>query len=89
MYQITEDQKEIYIAQLQIEEITRKLRTGDLGIPAPENRSPSPEPIYGADGRRLNTREYRTRQKLQEERHELIQRLLKSNPRYKLQSDYR
>lgn len=48
--------------QLQIEDLTRKLRTGDLGIPPnPEDRSPSPEPIYNSEGKRLNTREFRTR----------------------------
>ena len=52
-------------------------------------RSPSPEPIYGTDGKRLNTREYRTRKKLEEERHKLIQRLLKLNPDYKPPADYR
>jgi splicing factor 1 len=83
-------QAEAYIAQLQIEELTRKLRTGDLGIPPnPDDRSPSPEPIYGTDGKRLNTREYRTRKKLEEERHKLIQLLLKINPDYKPPADYR
>ncbi|ODN02445.1 Splicing factor 1 [Orchesella cincta] len=87
---LTPDQTEAYIAQLQIEELTRKLRTGDLGIPTnPEERSPSPEPIYGTDGKRLNTREYRTRKKLEEERHKLIQKLMKINPDYKPPADYR
>ncbi|VVC91081.1 unnamed protein product, partial [Leptidea sinapis] len=63
------------LVQLQIEEVSRKLRSGDLGIPPnPEERSPSPEPIYSTDGKRLNTREYRTRRKLEEERHRLVQR---------------
>lgn len=52
-------------------------------------RSPSPEPIYGTDGKRLNTREYRTRKKLEEERHKLITKLLKINPDYKPPADYR
>jgi len=87
---LTESQQRQYVVHLQIEEITRKLRTGDLGIPAnPEQRSPSPEPIYNNEGKRLNTREYRTRKKLEEERHKLIQEALKLNPDFKPPSDYK
>merc|ERR1719187_1211724 len=38
------EQERQYIVQLQIEEITRKLRSNEMGIPKnPEDRSPSPE----------------------------------------------
>lgn len=78
------------VAQLRIEEITRSLRTGDLGIPTnPENRSPSPEPIYDSNGKRLNTREVRARTKLEGERHKLILEMLKCNPEYKPPADYK
>eukprot|EP00066_Takifugu_rubripes_P015620 XP_011604886.1 PREDICTED: splicing factor 1 [Takifugu rubripes] len=51
---LTRDQERAYIVQLQIEDLTRKLRTGDLGIPVnPEDRSPSPEPIYNSEGKRI------------------------------------
>ncbi|XP_005102932.1 splicing factor 1 isoform X2 [Aplysia californica] len=87
---LTESQQRQYVVHLQIEEISRKLRTGDLGIPAnPEQRSPSPEPIYNNEGKRLNTREYRTRKKLEEERHKLIQEAIKLNPEFKPPSDYK
>ncbi|XP_035705341.1 splicing factor 1 isoform X2 [Folsomia candida] len=87
---IAPDKAEAYIAQLQIEELTRKLRTGDMGIsPNPEERSPSPEPIYSTDGKRLNTRENRTRKKLEDDRHKLIQRLQELNPDYRPPQDYR
>lgn len=52
-------------------------------------RSPSPEPIYNNEGKRLNTREYRTRKKLEEERHVLIQQVIKANADYKPPADYR
>ncbi|XP_054266376.1 splicing factor 1 isoform X2 [Macrosteles quadrilineatus] len=87
---LSKEQEEAYLLQLQIEEVSRKLRTGDLGIPAnPEERSPSPEPIYGSDGKRLNTREYRTRKRLEEERHALIQKMIKLNPDFKPPADYK
>jgi splicing factor 1 len=75
---------------LRIEEITRALRTGDLGIPSnPENRSPSPEPVYDNAGKRLNTREVRARGKLEGERHKLILEMMKLNPEYKPPGDYK
>lgn len=87
---LSKEQEEAYLLQLQIEEVSRKLRTGDLGIPAnPEERSPSPEPIYSSDGKRLNTREFRTRKALEEERHSLIQKMLKVNPDFKPPADYK
>jgi len=76
--------------QLKIEEASRRLRSGDLGIPLnPEDRSPSPEPIYSSDGKRLNTREYRKRKELEETRHESIQRMILINPDYKSPPDYK
>jgi splicing factor 1 len=77
-------------AQLRIEEITRCLRTGELGIPAnPECRSPSPEPEYDTMGKRLNTREARVRKKLEEERHKLVLEMIKLNADYKPPADYK
>lgn len=87
---LTKEQEDQYLLQLQIEEVTRRLRTGELGIPPnAEDRSPSPEPIYNNEGKRLNTREYRTRKKLEEERHVLIQQVIKANVDYKPPADYR
>ncbi len=53
------------------------------------SRSPSPEPIYNNEGKRLNTREYRTRKKLEEERHKLVTKALDLNPEYKPPADYK
>ena len=52
-------------------------------------RSPSPEPIYNTEGKRLNTREFRVRKKLEEERHVLIQEALSLNEDYKPPADYK
>uniref|UniRef100_A0A1A9WQX1 Splicing factor 1 helix-hairpin domain-containing protein n=1 Tax=Glossina brevipalpis TaxID=37001 RepID=A0A1A9WQX1_9MUSC len=74
-----------YLVQLQIEEISHKLRTGDRGIP----QNPSPEPIYSSDGKRLNTRKFRYRKKLKEQRHPLIQKMQSVNPDFKPPCDYK
>uniref|UniRef100_A0A6B2EJ67 Branchpoint-bridging protein n=1 Tax=Phlebotomus kandelakii TaxID=1109342 RepID=A0A6B2EJ67_9DIPT len=87
---LSADQQEAYLVQLQIEEISRKLRSGDLGISAnPEERSPSPEPIYSSDGKRLNTREFRIRKRLEEQRHQLVLRMQCMNPEFKPPADYK
>jgi len=87
---LSKDQEEAYLLQLKIEEASRRLRSGDLGIPInPEDRSPSPEPIYSSDGKRLNTREYRKRKELEEMRHESIQRMISINAEYKPPPDYK
>jgi len=87
---MTKDQEEAYLLQLKIEEASRRLRSGDLGIPLnPEDRSPSPEPIYSSDGKRLNTREYRKRKEFEEMRHDAIQKMLLVNSEYKPPPDYK
>lgn len=52
-------------------------------------RSPSPEPIYSSDGKRLNTREFRTRRRLEEERHALVLKMQSMNPEFKPPLDYK
>ncbi|CAO4372083.1 unnamed protein product [Caenorhabditis nigoni] len=86
---LTEDQRNAYLLQLEIEDATRKLRLADFGVPEGRERSPSPEPVYDANGKRLNTREVRKRQELEQLRHEKIQALLKINPAFKPPADYR
>lgn len=55
----------------------------------PYSRSPSPEPIYSSDGKRLNTREFRTKKKLEEQRHQLVVRMQCMNPDFKPPTDYK
>jgi splicing factor 1 len=52
-------------------------------------RSPSPPPQYDNQGRRVNTRESRYRKKLEDERHKLVEKAMKTIPNYHPPSDYR
>lgn len=52
-------------------------------------RSPSPAPMYDNHGRRVNTREYRYRKRLEDERHKLIEKAMKTIPNYHPPQDYR
>ncbi|KAI8588260.1 hypothetical protein BDZ88DRAFT_444577 [Geranomyces variabilis] len=77
-----------YLIHMRLEEIGLKLRTGDY-VPSDKERSISPEPIYGADGKRINTREYRYRKKLEDERHKLVEQGLRKIPNFKPPVDYK
>lgn len=54
-----------------------------------DTRSPSPPPQYDNQGRRVNTREYRYRKRLEDERHKLVEKAMKAIPNYHPPSDYR
>ncbi|KAM0720098.1 hypothetical protein Q7P37_004234 [Cladosporium fusiforme] len=85
---MTAEQLDAYVTHLRIEEISQKLRINDV-VPADGDRSPSPPPQYDNFGRRVNTREYRYRKRLEEERHKLIEKAMKIIPSYHPPSDYR
>ncbi|GAB5590241.1 Branchpoint-bridging protein [Umbelopsis nana] len=85
---MTKEQREQYSVHLRIEEINRKLRTGDV-IPHERDRSPSPEPIYNAEGKRVNTRDARYRKKYEDERQRIIEDAIKRYPDFRPPADYR
>ncbi|KAJ5609155.1 hypothetical protein N7528_009722 [Penicillium herquei] len=88
MANFTSEQLEAYTLHLRIEEISQKLRINDV-VPADGDRSPSPPPQYDNFGRRVNTREYRYRKRLEDERHKLVEKAMKTIPNYHPPSDYR
>ncbi|TQN67836.1 Branchpoint-bridging protein [Colletotrichum shisoi] len=85
---MTGEQLEAYTLHLRITEISQKLRIDDV-VPADGDRSPSPPPQYDNHGRRINTREYRYRKRLEDERHKLIEKAMKTIPNYHPPQDYR
>ncbi|KPM36152.1 hypothetical protein AK830_g10423 [Neonectria ditissima] len=85
---MTSEQLEAYVVIFRINEITQQLRTND--IPLSKNpRSSSPHPEYDRTGRRTNTREQRYRQRLEQERGQLVETALKTIPAYRPPFDYR
>lgn len=81
---------EIQVLNSRLLEISRKLQSGLPLDDRPEGaRSPSPEPIYDNLGIRINTREYRARERLNKERQEIISQIIKKNPSFKPPADYR
>jgi splicing factor 1 len=101
---MTTEQLDAYTLHLRIEEITQKLKINDV-VPADgdryvssfpscyedtnTSRSPSPPPQYDNFGRRVNTREFRYRKRLEDERHKLVEKAMKTLPNYHPPADYR
>ncbi|KAG0302415.1 hypothetical protein BGZ97_002362, partial [Linnemannia gamsii] len=85
---MTEEQLEMFLLHTRLEEITKKLKSGDV-LPLDRERSRSPPPVYNAEGKRVNTREYRYRKKLEDERHQLIDGAIKKYPDFKPPADYK
>lgn len=82
MGKVATSELDSYAVHVRLEEINRKLRTGDV-VPPDGQRSPSPPPKFDAYGRRANTREVRYREKLEEERRRLVDRAMKNDPNFR------
>eukprot|EP00934_Nitzschia_sp_Nitz4_P000222 Nitzschia sp. Nitz4//scaffold174_size87051//527//2499//NITZ4_005096-RA/size87051-augustus-gene-0.49-mRNA-1//1//CDS//3329538833//222//frame0 len=82
-----QQQNEFHSLQARLREINNRLdnvETEAARVDALErghrDRSPSPPPIYGADGKRKNTRAVRWRQRFSTERQEVLDKLMNLNP---------
>lgn len=84
---LSASQLNAYVTHVRLEEINRKLKTGDI-YPSYRERSPSPEPIYDEVGKRVNGREDRHRRKLEEERARLIEQTIRNNPELNKEMDH-
>jgi len=85
---LPKDQLDALLVRLRIEEITKKLTSGQLEFDPNRERSPSPEPIYDAAGKRVNTREQRCKDKLMKERQSLVAHAMAMNPLFRPPPDY-
>lgn len=83
---LTSEQIAAYTLNYRIQEITQKLKVNDV---VPADRSPSPAPQYDQDGKRINTAEIRYRAKLEQQRHQLIERAIRLVPNFKPPLDYK
>eukprot|EP01117_Protostelium_nocturnum_P012086 TRINITY_DN4428_c0_g1_i1.p1 TRINITY_DN4428_c0_g1~~TRINITY_DN4428_c0_g1_i1.p1 ORF type:complete len:426 (-),score=125.80 TRINITY_DN4428_c0_g1_i1:104-1381(-) len=86
--EMTLEQQEALGVRLRIDEITKKLSLNDLDLDYSADRSPSPEPVYDKDGKRVNTRDQRAKERLTLERHQLVVLANKMQPQFKPPGDY-
>ncbi|EAT80773.2 hypothetical protein SNOG_11729 [Parastagonospora nodorum SN15] len=84
---MTTEQLDAYTLHLRIEEITQKLKINDV-VPADGDRYVF-QFDYDNFGRRVNTREFRYRKRLEDERHKLVEKAMKTLPNYHPPADYR
>jgi len=84
---VSQSELDNYAIHIRLEEIGRKLNSGDI-VPPERMRSPSPPPSYDAQGRRTNTREVRYRKKLEDERVRLVDKAIKADPNFKPPAEY-
>ncbi|RLV94141.1 Branchpoint-bridging protein [Spathaspora sp. JA1] len=100
---LTQEQLDAYQQVFRIEEISHYLRISqqqhrailDL-LPSSQvdssisyKRDPSPPPKYDSTGNRINTREQRTKDQYEKERHTLVETAARSIKNYMAPSDYR
>ncbi|KKY39690.1 putative branchpoint-bridging protein [Diaporthe ampelina] len=86
---MTPEQLDAYAVRFRIEEIGQTIRAGESAQRTDPERSPSPPPKYDSSGRRINTRQHRYRQRLEEERQTLMGTALNTIPRYQAPRDFR
>eukprot|EP00612_Vaucheria_litorea_P001156 CAMPEP_0171456778 /NCGR_PEP_ID=MMETSP0945-20130129/3121_1 /TAXON_ID=109269 /ORGANISM="Vaucheria litorea, Strain CCMP2940" /LENGTH=456 /DNA_ID=CAMNT_0011982255 /DNA_START=548 /DNA_END=1918 /DNA_ORIENTATION=+ len=89
---LTQEQiQETLILQMRLKQVNEKLMTVLHDAILKENdpnKSPSPPPKYGPDGKRTNTREVRMREALNNERNDIIEAIMKLNPHFQAPIDY-
>ncbi|CCK71293.1 mRNA splicing protein MSL5 KNAG_0G02350 [Huiozyma naganishii CBS 8797] len=85
---LTLEQLTAYQAMFRANEIAEILRQKSISLPESKNRSPSPTPIYDADGKRVNTREQLYKDKLAIESYRLVEVALKMIPFYRPPEGY-
>lgn len=87
---MTPEQLDAYALHFRIEEIGQQIRAGHQPARNTDStRSPSPPPEYDSSGRRINTRQHRFRQHLEEERQALVDAAMDTIPDYRAPCDFR
>lgn len=82
------EEMDALLIRVRMEEITLKLTSGRLDVDTSDTRSASPPPRYDSFGKRVNTRDVRTREEMQKERHSLIQFAHKMSQSFRPPRDY-
>jgi splicing factor 1 len=88
-HSLSKQELDAILIRIRIEEVGWKCNNGFVDVEHYRQRSPSPTPMYDAQGKRSNTRDLRAKQNLINERHDLIEKAIKVNPQFKPPSDYR
>jgi splicing factor 1 len=83
---LSQSQQQTLLMRVQLQEVDKQLLTVAVDAAARSadpNRTPSPEPQYDGQGKRVNTREVRMRKSLTEQRQTMMEELIKLNPLFR------
>jgi splicing factor 1 len=86
-----EQVQETLVLQMKLKQVNERLTTvvqDAARREADPNKSPSPPPKYDSTGKRVNTREVRMREQLDEERASIIEGMMRLNPAFQVPVDY-
>lgn len=84
---ISLERLQVILHRVHIEDVLNSLDTVNQDAEqsaADPNRSPSPPPVFDINGKRVNTREWRMRKKLETERNDIIDEIMALNPSLKV-----
>jgi len=86
---LSKQELDALLLRIRIEEIGYKIANSQFDVEYYKSRSPSPTPVYDQQGKRVNTKDQRAKQKLEQERAFLIEKVFKIYPSFKPPYDYR
>ncbi|XP_953608.1 uncharacterized protein TA16690 [Theileria annulata] len=86
---LTPAQIDQFLREQRHDELARKITSGELEFVDAEIRPPSPPPVYDKNGSRVNTRDVRVKNSMNEEYNRLVEFLLKNLPGFVASADYK
>ncbi|KAK1443138.1 KH domain-containing BBP like protein [Babesia gibsoni] len=86
---LTPSQIDQFFREQRHDELIKKIAGGELEFGDPDIRPPSPPPVYDRNGSRVNTRDVRAKNAMNEEYNRLVEYLLKHLPGFVASADYK
>ncbi|GBE60192.1 transcription or splicing factor [Babesia ovata] len=86
---MTPSQMDQFLREQRHDDLVKKIASGELEFGDADIRPPSPPPVYDRNGSRVNTREVRAKNAMNEEYNRLVEYLLKHLPGFVASADYK
>ncbi|EKX74257.1 conserved hypothetical protein [Theileria equi strain WA] len=86
---LTPSQVDQFLREQRHDELARKITSGELEFGDPDIRPPSPPPVYDKTGSRVNTRDVRTKNAMNDEYNRLVEYLIKHLPGFVPPADFK
>ncbi|GIX62528.1 transcription or splicing factor-like protein, putative [Babesia caballi] len=86
---MTPAQMDQFLREQRHDELVKKIAGGQLEFGDPDIRPPSPPPVYDRNGSRVNTRDVRAKNAMNQEYNRLVEYLLKHLPGFVASADYK